>query len=171
MIDAFVPFFPSLLFDFGAGDGRLGRACAKHTNATWRGFDTEPLSSEVERYDVTLGPPPNLTDTVDLVIANPPFSHALRFLEVALQTAPRVAFLLPLAFLSSAKRRGFWQNAPLWRVLVLTKRPSFTGNGKTDSTDYAWFLFDSTATQRDDQLDLALEKKDAAPAKQGFAFK
>jgi hypothetical protein len=26
-------------------------------------------------------------------------------------------------------------------VYVLSKRPSFSGNGKTDATAYAWFLF------------------------------
>ncbi len=79
----------------------------------------------------------------DLVITNPPFSRAMEFVERALdEVAPggTVAMLLRLGWLASAQRVRFHQECPA-DVYVLAKRPSFTGNGKTDATDYAWFVW------------------------------
>lgn len=80
--------------------------------------------------------------TVDLIISNPPFSLALEFLQKSLQEAGTVCYLLRLNFLGSQKRRAFWQANRPSHVLVLSKRPCFTGDGKTDSIEYAWFCWD-----------------------------
>jgi hypothetical protein len=81
---------------------------------------------------------------VDLVIMNPPFKLAMEFVEASLrQVVPggTVAVLLRLAWLASQKRAAFLRaNTP--SVYVLPRRPSFTGRG-TDSTDYAWMVWDS----------------------------
>lgn len=103
-------------------------------------------SARVINHDfLTLSPqelalPP---DARVLVVTNPPFSHAMEFIRACLPvTAHRgtVAMLLRLAFLESAKRRVFHQENGA-HVRILTKRPSFTGDGKTDSVAYAWFLW------------------------------
>lgn len=51
-------------------------------------------------------------------------------------------YLLRLAFLESQKRgEGLWVDMPPLSVHVLIERPSFTGNGKTDETAYAIYLW------------------------------
>ena len=78
----------------------------------------------------------------DLIITNPPFSLALEFLQKSLSEADTVIYLLRLNFLGSQKRRAFWQANRPSHVLVLSKRPSFTDDGSTDSIEYAWFCWD-----------------------------
>jgi hypothetical protein len=78
----------------------------------------------------------------ELVIMNPPFLHALAFVERALaEVLPggSVFALLRLAFLEGAARVPFHRRAPA-DVYVLPRRPSFTGKG-TDSSAYAWFAW------------------------------
>lgn len=79
-----------------------------------------------------------------LIITNPPFSLAEDFVRRALAEAKpvggTVAMLLRLAFLESVKRGAFHKEHPS-DVYVLSKRPSFTEDGKTDSCAYAWFVW------------------------------
>lgn len=101
----------------------------------------------------------------DLVIGNPPFSLALEFVQDSLSiTKPggRVAMLLRLPWLASQKRAA-WLREHTPSVYVLPKRPSFyegapptaqptlfggavaedaKGSG-TDSTDYAWLVWNA----------------------------
>ncbi len=74
----------------------------------------------------------------DVIITNPPFYLAEEFVRKALNHATHVAMLLRLAFLESRKREAFHQ-AHLSDVYVLSRRPSFTNNGATDNSAYAWF--------------------------------
>jgi len=83
----------------------------------------------------------------DFVVTNPPFSLAQEFIEKSLTLANCVVMLLRLNFLASKSRKEFWEKHPPTAIHVLTKRPSFTGNG-TDATDYAWFVWDSTGRQK-----------------------
>lgn len=83
----------------------------------------------------------------DFVVTNPPFSLAQEFIEKSLDLANCVIMLLRLNFLASSKRKEFWERHPPTAIHVLTKRPSFTGNG-TDACDYAWFVFDLTGRQK-----------------------
>jgi len=79
-----------------------------------------------------------------LIITNPPYKLAQEFIERALQvTSPiggEVAMLLRLNFLGSQKR-GAWLVNHVPDLYVLSERPSFNGNGKTDATEYAWFCW------------------------------
>ena len=76
----------------------------------------------------------------DLIFTNPPFSLAQEFIEKALGMAPTVIMLLRINFLSSLKRQSFWLMNPPDGMIVLSKRPSFTGKG-TDSQEYALFIW------------------------------
>jgi len=76
----------------------------------------------------------------DLLIGNPPFSLAFEFCQKCVGMADTVALLLRLNFLAS-KKRSAWMQEHTPSIYVLSKRPSFTGNG-TDSADYAWFVWD-----------------------------
>jgi hypothetical protein len=77
----------------------------------------------------------------DLVVTNPPYSLASEFLQKSLGESGSVWYLLRLNFLESKKRAEWWQNNLPTHLLVLSARPSFTGNG-TDATAYAWFGWD-----------------------------
>lgn len=84
-----------------------------------------------------------------LVIMNPPFTLAQRFVETALaaQRPHRgtTAALLRLAFLEGQGRADFHAAYPS-DVYVLPRRPSFYSRpegrkGSTDSSAYAWFVW------------------------------
>jgi hypothetical protein len=76
----------------------------------------------------------------DVIITNPPFSLARDFVAASLPRARYVAMLLRLNFLSSGERANLMRsNAP--DVYVLPNRPSFSGGGRTDSVEYAWFVW------------------------------
>jgi hypothetical protein len=78
-----------------------------------------------------------------LVIGNPPYNQGEAFVRKALKDVSRtglVVFLMRMGFLASASRMPlFAEHQP--DVYVLPQRPSFTGDGKTDGTDYAWLVF------------------------------
>ena len=76
----------------------------------------------------------------DLIISNPPFSLAQKFIEHALPRCDTLIFLLRLNFLGSQKRHKFWKANPPDKLIVLSKRPSFDGKG-TDNNDYAWYVW------------------------------
>lgn len=75
------------------------------------------------------------------IVTNPPFSLALEFCDHAIKHAPNVFMLLRLNFLASRKRRDWWRRNPPNALFILSERPSFTENGKTDATDYGWFYW------------------------------
>lgn len=86
----------------------------------------------------------------DLLITNPPYSKAEAFIRTALSNrlAWINAFLLRLNFLEGSKRISFFDEYPLSRVLVLPNRPSFSGDGRTDGTAYAWFVWEPISGSR-----------------------
>lgn len=75
------------------------------------------------------------------VVTNPPFSLAFEFAKYAVERSSYVFLLLRLGFLASQKRREFFKQHEPSALFVLSERPSFTANGKTDSADYAWFFW------------------------------
>lgn len=87
--------------------------------------------------------------TVDAVLTNPPYCLAEEFVESCLsRTAGPVAMLVRLGWLSSQERAPLLRQMPP-DVYVLPDRPSFTGNGKTDSADYCWIVFPPTDEPRE----------------------
>lgn len=83
----------------------------------------------------------------DLIVGNPPYSHALEFVQHAIMLAPVVCMLLRLPWLAS-QRRAQWHRENPCHVNVLPRRPSFTADGKTDATEYAWFLWGTSEAGR-----------------------
>lgn len=73
-------------------------------------------------------------------IMNPPFSKALQFAAKAHEECRTVFMLQRLNWLASGQRHQ-WLSAHTPDVYVLPDRPSFTGDGKTDGQDYAWFVW------------------------------
>jgi hypothetical protein len=83
--------------------------------------------------------------TFDLVIGNPPYIVAEAFLRASWELMNDTAWmmqLLRISFLAGIKRQ-----ADLYKVMcpnyvyVDCKRPSFTGNGRTDAIEYAFMIW------------------------------
>lgn len=136
-----------LVVEPAAGSGSLVRAFqARCVGTYWRAVDImeehrEALASVCD--DVLIGDYLENPCDCDAIIGNPPYKLARQFVEKAIREAPVVVFLLRLGFLSSAKRCDLLRlHTP--SVYVLPNRPSYTGTGKTDQYDYAWFAWDES---------------------------
>ena len=87
----------------------------------------------------------------DVAFMNPPFVLAMEFVRWGMLHANTTIALLRLGFLASSKRCAFMRaNAP--DVYVLPNRPSFTGGGKTDATDYGWCVWRSSKMSRSEGM-------------------
>lgn len=75
------------------------------------------------------------------ILTNPPFSLAEEFITVARAHSKECFMLLRLNFLGGQKRKAFWKLNKPDALFVLSERPSFTGDGKTDACEYAWFYW------------------------------
>lgn len=86
--------------------------------------------------------------TADNIITNPPFTLAQEFVERSLErTTGKVAMLCKLVFLEGQKRKAFFENTPLARVHVFSKRIQFyregeRGNLGTSMLAFAWFVWE-----------------------------
>jgi hypothetical protein len=142
----FQTFLPAAVLDIGAGDGVWGQEArtlwpgAHITGAELRPIPAHPAYNYWHTGDFRALP----DSWFDLVIGNPPYriaEDAVRWAVThSLPAGGAVVMLLRLAFLEGqARARGLWREYPPTRVRVLARRPSFTGNGKTDATAYAIF--------------------------------
>ena len=133
------------------GDGAIVRAVNKiRTDVQWSGLDirkTAFIKKSGGQFAVGnfLKPethPAGMFDTkFDVEITNPPFSLAMPFIESSFERAKLVVMLLRLNFIGSEKRADFMRKfAP--DIYTLPNRPPFRGDGKTDSIEYGWFVWD-----------------------------
>lgn len=148
-IRAVFPMLPPLegkrILDPGCGTGAILRA----VGAAFPESEIVGLEKDRARFEacqastdlpVVLGDFNHHADRYDFIISNPPYSYAIEFVQHALRLAPVVCMLLRLPWLAS-QRRAEWHRENPAHVCVLPKRPSFTGDGKTDATEYAWFIW------------------------------
>lgn len=131
---------PEVVLEPACGPGKMVKAMAE----CW------PLS-DIHQSDITepycrnfLNPDHLYPPMFDLIITNPPFSLAMEFVQTAMKcrrTAySMVAMLLRLNWLGSQKRAK-WLRAHRPAVFVTPRRPNFSDAVKTDSCEYAWFLW------------------------------
>jgi len=99
-----------------------------------------------------------------VMVMNPPFSHALQFVMKAMRHCDTIVMLQRLNWLGPARAEWLRRNQP--DVYVLPKRPSFTADGSTDATEYAWFVWHSAL--EDDRRVGAITMLDAAPLQVGM---
>ena len=151
-----VPGRVDTIIEPSVGSGAFAAACrARWPDALILGVDVDPAVSLARLDgvvdDLILGDWP-LTAlsllgegaapiAIDLVVSNPPYRHAERHVGVALAAGRNVAMLLRLGFLAGQKRGVFWREHPPSEVFVLSKRPSFTADGRTDGSEYGWFVW------------------------------
>ena len=146
---------PTFICDPGAGDGIWARALKefpKYKYSIIDGIELEEKWSErpmeYDHWDIQnflrWYPPFYL---YDLIIGNPPYSLAEKFVRHSISMLADdgyLIFLLRLAFMESQKRyenNGLWVEFPPKFVYACVRRPSFTGNRKTDATAYGVFVW------------------------------
>ena len=84
----------------------------------------------------------------EVIVTNPPFGQAERFVAHALGLAPVVIMLLRLAFLESERRRNVLEGVGLKRVLVFRKRlpmmhrDGWEGKRANSGMAFAWFVWE-----------------------------
>lgn len=139
------------IFEPGCGSGAIGEAIRRQTKRIgwWSGCDIDQPSVDlcVESglnagcWDFLSRP----AEPGDIVM-NPPYRQAAEFVRHAIATgddSAKVCALLRLNFLGSSRTRLdlVGPKSRLAQVIVLARRPSFTGDGKTDACEYAWFVW------------------------------
>lgn len=152
---------PKTILEPSAGLGRFVTASRQYwpnadiTSVEVREECEEPLkSSGSNRVLMGTWEDVNLADVPvpDLIVGNPPYEFAQEHFELALKRVRQpqdghlgghVAFLLRMAFLNSQARvKTFWDKLPGFRYLLpLAQRPSFTGDGKSEHSEYAVYVF------------------------------
>lgn len=131
----------STIYDPAAGTGQLVYAATKaYPNAIVAGMEIDPLlcNGVIIQGDFLVD---NGLPVPTLYLSNPPYFNALSFMRKMVAQQGMVAALLRLGFLASQGRHIWWKRNPPSAIRVLSKRPSFTGDGYTDRYDYAWFLW------------------------------
>ena len=91
-------------------------------------------------------------DGCEMIITNPPYKLAEKFVAHALDLCPRVIMLLRLAFLESERRRRILENCGLARVYVfrnrlpMMHRDGWKGPRAVSAISFAWYVWDRSHT-------------------------
>jgi len=137
------------ILDPGCGTGVWGEAARERwPSAYLEGIDIVQKLDDYDTYDQL-----SLCNylfyssyrSFDLVVGNPPYKFAEEFVRKSkeiLREGGIILMLLRLAFLEGQERgAGFWKEFRPQTVFVCSRRPSFTGNGKTDATAYGVYMW------------------------------
>lgn len=141
---------PSVL-DPGAGGGVWGQEVARyHQYARVTGVELDEKFARPTGYHQWVTGDYLAWDSgerFNIILGNPPYSLAKEFVDHSHQLlAPggRIAFLLRLEFLGAQKRREWWEDGHLSRLIILSRRPSFSGDGNTDGSEYGIYVWDDS---------------------------
>ena len=104
--------------------------------------DLDPVMGPDWVWDFPLAARRGDVPKTDFIVTNPPFGIANECVAAALRCCDRVAMLLRLSWVEpTAGRRQIWTKTPPTHVHPLHPRPCFTGDGRTDSSTCAWFVW------------------------------
>ncbi|HGS5147657.1 TPA: DNA methyltransferase [Vibrio alginolyticus] len=114
-----------------------------------RVFDRFPTGHEKKWAEISAHRdylnPKGVDLSADIIVTNPPFSHAMEFIRTAidrdLNENGTVCMLLRMSMLGSKERADFWRKFPVTNLFTLTPRPQFV-HGGSDNSEYAWFVWD-----------------------------
>ncbi len=124
------------------GDGAIVNAVRKrpeYAEVKWYTNDVRPSCGDVCSDFLTWSP--SILSPYEVSITNPPFSLAREFLEVSRKISRITVMLLRINWLGSAERAEMFRAGGMpEQILVLPNRPAFV-NGKTDSCEYAWWIW------------------------------
>jgi SAM-dependent methyltransferase len=137
---------PRNVLDPGCGTGVWGQAAREiYSQVYIDGVDISPQIEMGKIYNAIfkqdfLEEKSKFNAPYDLIVGNPPYRLAEEFIwksHSLLRRNGDIIFLLRLNFLEGQKRGGgLWKEFPPSEVWVLSKRPSFTGDRRTDATAY-----------------------------------
>ena len=145
VVVALVPLLPRVatMIDLGSGNGRIVDTLVAHGVArdavACEPDTTRPGSS---RHDVAIRREPYVAGTplpFDLVVSNPPFCEATDWARGLLfdqSPGQTVAFLGRVGWYRAAAHA-----LPPCDLYLLDPRPSFTPDGRTDGSEYAWCVW------------------------------
>lgn len=147
------PAGPGVWLEPAAGEGNIIRVVSEVIpSVRWLACEIrescrpalEQLTGNQRRVFITdfVTAPPRVPEgkRIEVIITNPPYRLASEFIAQSFAMCEEVVMLLRLNYLGSDHRAEFLRRYPP-DVYVLPNRPSFKGNGKTDSPEYAWFVF------------------------------
>lgn len=128
-----------------AGEGHIVRAVNQfRSDVEWTAVELSPDRARTLPTSVVTRTGDFLALDVDdgfvVAFSNPPFSIWQKVVDKCLTVSRQVVMLLRLDVLGSAGRAPWWARHPA-DVFILPNRPSFTGDGKQDSNNYAWFMW------------------------------
>ncbi len=136
--------------DIGAGSGNIGEVIKEHSGATIDSVElreSEQAALQAHSDNVWIGDfmewEPPVGYKPDYIISNPPFSKSVEIAEKCFELFPSVPLIMlqRLDFLSSKKRKPFFDEHPLDALWALSARPSFTASRKRDIWSYGWFMW------------------------------
>lgn len=142
-----VPGIGGVVVEACSGDGLMARIIQQHPGVT------AVVTNDIDRDQPSLyhcdaaDPRAGVWKMpADWIVTNPPFLAAPRILPVAIdKAAVGVACLLRLTYLEPAQNRFAWLDAHadcMTHLIVFGQpRPSFTGDGQTDSVTTAWMVW------------------------------
>lgn len=135
--------FDGITWEPACGDGAISKVFEAadipvlSTDLIYRGYGTGGIDFLLDSQT-----------TVDNIVTNPPFTHAERFARHAINRSRRkVALLCRLAWLEGKARRKLFEETPLARVWVFSrrlpfKRPGWKDTGTGSMIAYAWYVWD-----------------------------
>jgi hypothetical protein len=135
--------FKGNIWEPACGDGSMSRVLEAagyeviSTDLIDRGYGTSPVDFLLD-----------YRTKADNIVTNPPFKLVDEFARHALdRAADKVALLARLAWLEGYGRRKFFENSPLWRVYVFSRRLRIQRGRAAVATDrsgmvpFAWFVW------------------------------
>lgn len=138
------------ILDIGAADGRWGLSALRlaDANCTLTGVEIEDVPkpdgfTHWFNEDFLTWKAPQ---TYDLIVSNPPYFLAEPVIRKAwdiLTPGGTMLMLLRLSFMEGVKRyTGLWRDICPVEVAVVSRRPSFSGNNRTNATAYGVYVWE-----------------------------